>query len=134
MARKNCYTGKWVLKKAEYRAAYYYAMRYNDLKEELKDLESVLSGVNMDGMPHGSTVGQPTEKIAMQCAEIQEKIELIEALAVEADPGIAKYILKAVTNEGVTFNQLKTLMDIPCEKDFYYDRRRKFYWLLAHKI
>ena len=50
--------------------------------------------------------------------------------------GITKhqYLLKAVTEENVTFKYLKTVMNIPCEKDMFYDRRRKFYFLLSKKI
>ena len=134
MSRRNYYTGRWELKKADLLTAKYYAMRYNDLKEEYKDLGNGLRSVNMDGMPHGKNAGQPTESVAMRMTEIQEKIELIEKTAVEADPDLAEYILKAVTNEYVTFHQLKILTDMPCEREMYYDRRRKFYWLLAQKI
>lgn len=39
-------------------------------------------------------------------------------------------ILKAVT-EGTTFVVLKSLYGIPCERDMFYDRRRKFYFVLS---
>ena len=47
-----------------------------------------------------------------------------------ADPELYSYILKAVT-EGTTFVVLKSLYGIPCERDMFYDRRRKFYWVLS---
>ena len=92
-----------------------------------------ISGVEYDGMPHGSDVGNPTEHVGIRLAELKTKMETIERTAEETDPVLAKYILKAVTNEDVTFNYLKQFMDIPCEKDMYYDRRRKFYWLMSKR-
>ena len=109
-------------------------MQYNEWKDEYRTLENQSpKGVDYDGMPHGTDVGNPTETIGMRMAELKTKIERIESVAKEADPVLAKYILKAVTNEDVTFNYLKQFMDIPCEKDMYYDRRRKFYWLMSKK-
>lgn len=134
MSRRNFYTGKWALKKAECLTAKYFALQYNELIQEYKDLDNFLHASASDGLPHGSEVGQPTERMAVRMAELRDKIEKIESTAMEADPVIAKYILKAVTNDNVTFKQLQTLMDIPCGRDLYYEKRRKYYYLLAHKI
>ena len=60
-----------------------------------------------------------------------ELIELIERTAMEADPYLYEYILKGVT-EGRSFTYLKAVMGIPCGKDMYYDRYRKFFWLLSN--
>lgn len=48
----------------------------------------------------------------------------------EADPFLAPYILKAVT-EGVSYTYLRTMYDIPCGRSMYFDRYRKFFWLLS---
>lgn len=53
----------------------------------------------------------------------------IEEAALKADPYLASYILKAVT-EGLSFNYLKSRLEIPCGRDMYYDRYRRFFWLL----
>ena len=64
---------------------------------------------------------------------LEKNCRLIEQTALEADPDIYQYLLKAVTQEGVTFWYLKKIMDMPCGRTMYYDRRKKFYWLLSHK-
>ena len=46
------------------------------------------------------------------------------------DRYLYKYIIKAVT-EGHSYVYLKTKLDIPCSRDTYYDRYRKFFWLLS---
>lgn len=110
--RRNSYTGKYKLTKNEYLNAYYYALLYNTWKDRCNT---------------GSLDKAEIEKI-------KKKMELIEQTAIEADGDIYQYILKAVTNVGITYHYLKTVMDIPCGKDMYYDRRRKFYWLLAQRL
>ena len=58
-----------------------------------------------------------------------ERMELVEKAAREADPYLASYILKAVT-EGLSFAYLQSRLEIPCCRDTYYDRYRRFFWLL----
>ena len=55
---------------------------------------------------------------------------MVERAAQEADSELAAYILEAVT-EGHSYENLKTRLNIPCSKDVYYDRYRKFFWLLS---
>ena len=74
--------------------------------------------------------GNPTEKIASMRADIRKNVELIEKVAMEADSELGPYILRAVT-EDLSYPQLQTIYDIPCGKDMYYDRYRKFYYLLS---
>ena len=52
---------------------------------------------------------------------------------IDADQDLYQYLLKAVTSEDVTYRYLKMIMRIPCGKKMYYDRRRKFYWLLDQR-
>lgn len=59
-----------------------------------------------------------------------KRMELLEQVAKDADKYLWTYILKAVT-EGLSYTYLRTKMDIPCGKDMYYDRYRKFFWLLS---
>lgn len=54
------------------------------------------------------------------------KASIISALT---DETMGKYILLAVT-QGLSFLQLKMQYDMPCSKNTYYDRYRKFFWLL----
>lgn len=58
-----------------------------------------------------------------------ERVVLVERIAGEADNDLHTYILKAVT-EGLSYTYLRTKMNIPCGRDMYYDRYRKFFWLL----
>ena len=59
-----------------------------------------------------------------------KKMQTIEQVAKDADTYLWQYILKAVT-EGLSYTYLKTKLGIPCGKDMYYDRYRRFFWLLS---
>ena len=59
-----------------------------------------------------------------------KRIEMIEQVAKDTDKYLWQYILKAVT-EGRSYTYLRTRLGIPCGKDMYYDRYRRFFWLLS---
>jgi len=63
-------------------------------------------------------------------AKYIDRIKLIEEAARLADDGLSHYILKGVT-EGYSYTYLKTTMNMPCGRDMYYDRYRRFFWLLS---
>lgn len=128
-------SSKYYISKQKFLTARHFCLQYGEWLDEYRALESgSISGINYDGMPHSSTVGRPTEARAIRMAELSRKIELVEQTAVEAGEDIAKWLLKGVTSEDATFRYLKMVMGIPCEKAMYYDRRRKFYWLISQKI
>lgn len=132
--RRNTYTGKYNLTKNEFLSAYYYALRYNEWIDKYESLSDGLGTSSHDGQPQSSAIGNPTEKIGGMMAELKEKIEKVESTIIETDETLYQYLLKAVTNEGITYNYLQMVMSIPCSRGTYYDRRRKFYYLLSKKI
>lgn len=126
---------KYYISKQKFLTARHYCLQYNEWRDEYGMLVGGgISGVSYDDMPHGSNLANPTELKAMRMAELSEKIALVERTALEAGEDIAEWVLKGVTSEDATFHYLKTVMGLPCEKDMYYDRRRKFYWLISQKI
>lgn len=94
---------------------------------EFSDASIPLSMI--DSAPTSNMPGDPTAKRAIMKAYYSDKIRLIEQAAMEADKYLYDYIIKAVTEE-LSYTYLKSKMDIPCGKDMYYDRYRKFFWIL----
>ena len=125
---------KYGISKHKFLQVYHFCMQYNEWKDELKYKTDTVRSLNVSDMPKGSGAGNPDEALAIRRAEISERCKLIERTCIEADPDIYRWLLKAVTNEGVGYTYLKERMDIPCGHNMYYDRRRKFYWLMAQKI
>lgn len=72
----------------------------------------------------------PTAKWAIAKVHYAERISMIERVASQTDKDLCPYILRAVTEE-LSYTYLKTKLEMPCGKDMYYDRYRKFFWLLS---
>ena len=90
----------------------------------------MIFAANIDGTPSSNTPSDLTAKYAIKKAQYGERIELIERAAREADEFLYPYILRAVT-EGLAYTYLRSRLDIPCGRDMYYDRYRRFFWLLS---
>lgn len=127
ISEKNKY---WISKHRHYELKHF-CLQYPIWKNEyaaLSDLSVPLSMNNQ--IPSSSLPSDPTAKRAMMKAQYSEKIDLIERVAKEADQYLYDYILKAVTEE-LSYTYLKVKMGIPCGRDMYYDRYRRFFWLLS---
>lgn len=74
----------------------------------------------------------PVAERAITRVHYAKRIHLLEKVAKEADKYLWHYILRAVT-EGLSYTYLRTRLDIPCGKDMYYDRYRRFFWLLSQE-
>lgn len=84
----------------------------------------------IDGARQSDGVYDPTSSRAITRAYYSNRMQMLERVAKETDKYLWKYILKAVT-EGLSYTYLKTRLEIPCGKDMYYDRYRRFFWLLS---
>lgn len=76
-----------------------------------------------------NTHSDPTSKCVEDMSYYSERMGIIEKAAHSADPDLANYILKGVT-ENLSYTYLKTRLEIPCGRDMYYDRYRRFFWFL----
>lgn len=127
LSTKNRY---WIDKHRHYELKHF-CLQYPRWKQECSMYSSPsISSSMADRMPTSNVPGDPTAKWVMRKAYYQERIKLIEDIARETDRYLYEYILKAVTEE-LSYTYLKTKMGIPCGKDMYYDRYRKFFWLLS---
>lgn len=126
LSEKNKY---WVSKHRYYELKYF-CLQYPTWKRVCANLDE--SGISMpilDHAPSGNAISDITSRLAIKKSYYSERIDLIEKTAKEADDLLYTYIIKAVT-EGLSFTYLKSILEIPCSRDTYYDRYRKFFWLL----
>ena len=127
VSTKNKY---WISKHRHYELKHF-CLQYHDWKRAYANCnESAMFASNVDRMPSGNIHSDLTAKYATKRAYYCEQIKLIERAVKEADEFLYPYILKAVT-EGLSYTYLKTALNIPCGKDMYYDRYRKFFWILS---
>lgn len=126
-------SNKWWLPKYRYLELRYFALQYPWWKKEYAEMgDGLVSKTATDLYLNGSKLADRTAELAIRRKGLSDKMIMVEQAAVEADSELYSYILKAVT-EGATFVALKALYQMPCERDMFYDRRRKFYWLLSKK-
>lgn len=127
VSRKNRY---WISKHRHYELKHF-CLQYSEWKKIYRYLEnSSVEASQLERLPSGNNVGDPTANIALQKLYYLERINLIEETAKKADKYLWNYILKAVT-EGLSYTCLKFKMEIPCGRDMFYDRYRRFFWLLS---
>lgn len=115
---------KYWISKHRYYELRHFCLQYPEWKEELKDLEWKSSEGYGD-----LNWSDPTCKTVERREILLELIETIERCCRLSDDQIWKWILRAVT-EDLSFVTLSMVYDIPCGKDMYYDRYRRFFWLL----
>ena len=122
---------KYYIDKHRYYELKHFCLQYNEWKRAYANCnDSMIFAANIDGTPSSNTPSDLTAKYAIKKAQYGERIELIERAAREADEFLYPYILRAVT-EGLAYTYLRSRMDIPCGRDMYYDRYRRFFWLLS---
>lgn len=121
---------RYYLEPELYMETYWHCMRYHALKTEYENSVGLVRG-RSEGASSGT--GDPTASQAMRLARIGTAIRRIEDTARAVAPEIYTYLLAGVTERHMTFDRLKA-KGMPCERDMYYDRRRKFYWLMAKKL
>ena len=125
LSRKNKY---WISKHRYYELKHF-CLQYN----EFKDLCAYLEGLTKsEKFPVGKiqkNVLDPVGKSVEQLLYFKHLTELIEKASEMTDPDISFYILKGVT-DGLSFTQLKMRYGLPYERDAYYLRYRKFFYIL----
>lgn len=101
----------------------YFCLQYKEWKEYLKDYY----------LRYGtSEFSDPTAEEAMLRTIYISNIDLLTQISKIAGGEISEYLFKAVT-EDLSFVNLKTVLNIPCSKDYYYERYHKFWYLLSQK-
>lgn len=118
----------WIDKHRYYELKHF-CLQYHIWKRTYIALTELKSISNLEKIPSGNEISDPTAKQAIRKAYYSDRIEMVENAAYDADNILGEYILKAVT-EGLSYTHLKSKLGIPCSRDTYYDRYRKFFWLL----
>lgn len=127
LSTKNKY---WVDKNRYYELKYF-CLQYPTWKKKYEEIDGYRSRT-IDQIVYSrlNSPGDPTANTVEAKSLYFDRMEMVEQAALEADPYLASYILKAVT-EGLSYNYLKSRLEIPCGRDMYYDRYRRFFWLLS---
>ena len=121
---------KYWIDKHRYYELKHFCLQYSTWKRTYAALlELSVTSSLLESSSAGTGHSDLTAKYATRRALYADRINLIEQSAKEADEDLYFYILKAVT-EGLSYTYLKTKLEIPCSRDTYYDRYRRFFWIL----
>lgn len=122
---------KYYIDKHRYYELKHFCLQYNEWRKAYASCcDAVIFASTIDRLPSSNVPSDLTAKYALKKAQYAERIKIIERAAKDADDFLHPYILRAVT-EGLSYTHLKARLDIPCGRDMYYDRYRKFFWLLS---
>ena len=120
----------WISKHRHYELKHF-CLQYPEWKKEYLTLGvPSASSAMLEVISSNRTPSDLTARYAIRRVYYAERIDLIEKIAKEADKYLYEYILRAVT-EGLSYTYLKSRLKIPCSRDMYYDRYRRFFWLLS---
>lgn len=125
ISEKNKY---WIDKHRHYELKHF-CLQYPSWKKAYNSLDG-FEGRNKDVYCKVTTPSDPTGKVVEMRTVYLERMELVKRIAYEADRELGSYIFVAVT-EGLSYTYLRTKLSIPCGRDMYYDRYRRFFWLLS---
>ena len=122
---------KYYIDKHRYYELKHFCLQYKEWKKAYASCcEAIIFTTKYGDFSSSEMPSDLTAKYAIRRAQYGDRIKLVEKLVRETDEFLYPYILKAVT-EGLSYTYLKTKLGIPCGRDMYYDRYRKFFWLLS---
>ena len=125
-------SNKYWISKHRYYELKHFCLQYPLWKKAYAAIEdlSIPSSSWEEFTPTTNKPSDPTGDRAVARVYYWERMKMVEKAALDTDDDLWFYILRAVT-EDLSFNYLSSKLDMPCGKDMYYDRYRKFFWLLS---
>ena len=120
---------KYWIPKFRYLELKNFCLQYPDWKIVLASIDPLKS--HFSKISSGK-ISDPTNDLAIRRLEIMNNISLVETCASLADPSIASFLIKGIT-ENYSYDYLKYQLGLPAGRDYYYDRYRKFFWILDKK-
>lgn len=108
---------------------YYYCLQYKEW-EKLYLSRSLISTNYLTDIANPS-ISDKTSKIATEQAILANKMKQIKMIAKEADPELAFYIFKNVTDKNCSIVKLQVNYDMPCSEKTLRRRCDRFYEILS---
>lgn len=122
---------KYYIDKHRYYELKHFCLQYNEWKKAYASCnDAIIFASKFERESSTNVHSDITAKYGTMKAHYDRRIKLIERVAKETDEFLYPYILRAVT-EGLSYPYMKTKLEIPCGRDMYYDRYRRFFWLLS---
>lgn len=121
----------WWIPRERYYELKHFCMQYPDWKFVLKMLDGRQYQPEFSELPKTNT-NEVYDLVGMEAVvreSASRRAEMVERAAKEAGADLRDYILKGIT-EGIPYSILRMKTGIPCNRNEYYERYRKFFWIL----
>lgn len=121
----------WWIPRQRYYELKHFCLQYPEMKIMLRSIDGIQSQSPLGKIPKTKTneLFDPVGDEAAERASLSKRIEIIERAAREAGADLSNYILKGVT-EGMPYSIIRLRVSIPCNRNEYYERYRRFFWIL----
>lgn len=126
MRAKLSKRNKWWIPKHRYYELKHFCLQYPEYKREANDIFVM----DKTGCIRSTEWSDPTGNTVCRSEAARRKMQLIEECSRMASEELSGYILRAVT-EGLSYVTLEMMHNIPCGRDMFYDRVRKFFFILS---
>ena len=120
---------KYWIPKYRYLELKNFCLQYPEWKLALNSI--TLLQANSQNFTSGN-FSDPTSAIALKRNEYSSKISVIEQTAKEADDALYRWLIKGITGS-YGYDYLKYQMNMPASRSMYYNRYRKFFFILDKK-
>ena len=120
---------KYWIPKYRYYELKYFCLQYPEWRKRYSEADLLASPSMSRRVSDTNNIPDIVAKKAIEKGRYANLMKQVEQAAISADSDIYQYIIKGVT-EGMSYTYMEAYLRIPCSKDTYYDRYRKFFWLL----
>lgn len=120
---------KWYISKERYYELKHFCLQYPEWKKKLIELSYATYPQQLCFIGSNGQLCNPTEKRTIDREYYISNIEKVDQAIDEADRDLRHYLLLSVAY-GKSYTYLETVLRVPCCKDVFYDRYRKFFWML----
>ena len=106
-----------------------FCFQYPEWKKSLAAISEIKTHFQISSSGNFS---DPTSETVLKKLKYQSLIDLIDKTASDADPDLAKWLIRGIT-ENYSYEFLKYQLGLPAGREMYYDRYRRFFWLLDQR-
>lgn len=122
---------KYHLSKHRYLELKHFCLQYPEWKQRLKEINDIWA-VDYSKIRVIADIRE-IETLAIERESLLNKINRVEWAVRNSSIDIYKWLLLGITEER-SFVWLSTVMQIPCGKDYYYERYRKVFYILSQDL
>lgn len=128
LSKKNPY---WIPREKYYELLYF-SRQYWTMMQEKKELLRTYPTISYEENYTITDISNPVERSVFRVSYLTDMMKLIEDTVKEVDPDIYKWLRIGVTTDK-SYEYLNQKMGLPMSRSAYYERYRKYFFLLSKK-